>query len=265
MTYLWLSGNKDTLIGTFDSIKLFEKVPINRRLVDAGYHEGSLSFWNQLVKLLLVDAKPNSADLSRTGPGTAIEAPLNAFIHLPSNSTFRPNLIEIPQQDFGDLKRAHDIFVLKLPELAWQLPYTAGSKGVVFTASTASLPALVVSLRMLRRTGSHLPVEIFLSSRVEYESICAEVPPKLNARCMFLSDILEGADLVVESDVRYLKAFAILFTDFEDVVLLDGDTIVLEDPEQLLLSEPFLSRGLVTWSRGLILCENPFLLVTDLV
>lgn len=53
-----------------------------------------------------------------------------------------------------------------------------GTKGIVSTAG-GTYPILVISLRMLRRTGSTLPIEIFLADEDEYEEyICDVVLPR---------------------------------------------------------------------------------------
>ncbi|KAA8650982.1 uncharacterized protein ATNIH1004_003673 [Aspergillus tanneri] len=47
--------------------------------------------------------------------------------------------------------------------------YQSGTKGIVSAAGGRYLPTFVVTLRILRRTGSTLPVELFLRDYLEYE------------------------------------------------------------------------------------------------
>jgi len=104
---------------------------------------------------------------------------------------------------------------------------------------------------MLRRTGSTLPVDVFLATPDEAEGeICETVMPKLGARCRILSELLDLADggLPRRLNVTHfqLKVFAILMSEFDDVFWMDADQMPLEDPRKFLKAEPFRSAGLVT-------------------
>jgi alpha 1,2-mannosyltransferase len=68
---------------------------------------------------------------------------------------------------------------------------------------------------MLRRTGTTLPVEVFLGSPDEYEElVCDIILPSLNAKCIILS-------ILIPFSLKHyrLKTFAILFSSFESVHL----------------------------------------------
>ena len=146
------------------------------------------------------------------------------------------------------MRDAHARFVSQIPELAQKLPYAGGTKGIAVAASGALLPVFMVSLKMLRRTGSILPVEVFMESKKQYEKeLCEDVLPPLNATCMILSEVMEAVPEKLEMSRYQLKALALAFSSFEDVLLLDADNIPLEQPEHLLNSEPFSSTGFVSW------------------
>ncbi len=101
---------------------------------------------------------------------------------------------------------------------------------------------------MLRKTGTILPVEVYMESQAVYETeLCEDVFPRLNATCLLLSDILDGGPQKVKISKNQLGAFAILFSSFEDILLLDANNLVTERPDNLFSAEPFLSRGLVLW------------------
>ena len=206
------------------------------------FQPGLISFWD-LTSRALVEAKPECSL-----PTEPIEAPLVEFANLKEGPDSRPDLLEIPQQDVDTMRDAHARFVSRIPELAQKLPYASGTKGIAVAASGALLPAFMVSLKMLRRTGSILPVEVFMESKKQYEKeLCVDVLPPLNATCMILSEILEAVPEKLEMSRYQLKALALAFSSFEDVLLLDADNIPLEQPEHLLSSDPFSSTGFVSW------------------
>lgn len=152
------------------------------------------------------------------------------------------------------LRSAHSSF-LSLSE-NMTLPYQIGTKGIVSTASGALLPIFLISLRMLRRTGCVLPVELFVRDSGEYdEHICADVLPSLGAHCVLLSDLI-GASSTSQHSLQkvekyQLKAFSILFSSFEDVFFLDADNLLLQDPTPLFSTSrstsPFKDNGLLLW------------------
>ena len=129
--------------------------------------------------------------------------------------------------------------------------------GIVMVAGGRYYAPAIVSIRMLRRTNSTLPVQLYLQSSSEYEPhICEEVLPALNAECFIIEDYLRK-DAPFKVTHYQLKVLAILFSSFESLVFLDADCIALHDPFELLTSEPFLSTGLVSWPDYWIATEDP--------
>lgn len=158
----------------------------------------------------------------------------------------RPEYVDVAVNDIATMKEAHTDFVNAITSSPPQLQYVPGTKGVVSTAGGSYLPVLVISLRMLRRTGSTLPMEVFLADEDEYEDyICDVVLPSLNARCIVLSRILVAAPAQIE---RYqFKPLAMLFSSFEEILFLDADAFPLEKPEDVFRSQLFRTNGMVTW------------------
>ncbi|KAL2866098.1 mannosyltransferase putative-domain-containing protein [Aspergillus lucknowensis] len=149
------------------------------------------------------------------------------------------------------MQTAHDGFVDAI--LRWKVSraYAPGTMGIVSSAGGTYLPTFVISLKMLRRTGSTLPVELFMKDWTEYEPYtCEVILPPLGVKCLVLSDFLTD-----QNDTRnvraiegfQIKSFAMLFSSFEKILWLDADCVPLYDPTPILISEPFTSTGLVTW------------------
>ena len=176
-----------------------------------------------------------------SGPGTKIEALINSFGNGVQGGSFSlQDLINLPEEDVSTLRAAHALYAEEITRIAPKLPYKKGSKGIVITASGRLFPQLIVSLRLLRLSGTDLPVEIFLECREVYEpAVCEEALPAINARCLVMSDILEKGKFVAKPEKYPLKSFAMLLSSFEDVVLMDTDNIALKDMRSLLVSEPF--------------------------
>ena len=140
------------------------------------------------------------------------------------------------------------------------LLYNQNTRGIVTTAGGPYLAVALVSIRMLRRTGSKLPVEVFLASKEEFDpQICGHILPSLNARCIVLQGIfdLSTSKTNFKIDKYQYKVISILFSTFEDVLFLDSDYFPIFDPDQLFDAEPFLSIGIVLWPDFWFPSESP--------
>ncbi|MCJ1376179.1 hypothetical protein MMC20_007419 [Loxospora ochrophaea] len=198
------------------------------------------AFWSHFSRSLL-QARPKCSLSNQP-----IQAPVVSFEDLPPNSNDRPNLIPLLEKDIKEMRRAHSSFVKQLSDpKAPALPYEKNSSGIVTATVGGYLPEVIVGIRMLRRTGSTLPVEVFLESAAEYEAnICDNVLPPLNARCVRVSDLQSYLQPVS----RYqMKAFALLLSSFDNMLFLDADVIALAQPDGLFMSEPYISHGFVAW------------------
>jgi len=180
------------------------------------------SFWPQFYSAL-VAASPRCA-LPR--PPVLASTPR----HIPYGDPIeRQDLIHLEEPDEKELTEAHEWFKAQITSSAFPRPnYIAGSAGIVTSAGGKWLPVALVSLRMLRRTGSTLPVDVYLATPEEAEGdICETVMPTLGARCRFLSELLDHADGTLPRRLNVthfqLKVFAILLSDFDNVFWMDAD------------------------------------------
>ncbi|PWY82985.1 nucleotide-diphospho-sugar transferase [Aspergillus heteromorphus CBS 117.55] len=202
--------------------------------------EGHIEFWRKFQPLLTTH-QPKCEPPLRLG-----SAPSIRFEQ--SNPEDRPELLDMLPFDVDAMRNAHSGFVDAINAHPPQLNYTPNTRGLVSTAGGSYLPVLVISLRMLRRTGSKLPVEVFLANDDEYEDhICDVVLPSLNARCVVMSEILDAVSGTMEIQKYQFKLFAMLFSSFEEILFLDADAFPLQQPELLFTSEPFASTHMVTW------------------
>ena len=129
--------------------------------------------------------------------------------------------------------------------------------GVIIVAGGHYFAPAILTLRMLRRTGSRLPAQVFLQSRTEYEpDICEHILPALGAECFILESFLPHKSPLKVSHYQ-LKVLAVLFSSFETTVLLDSDCMPLRDPTELLSTEPFTLTGFISWPDYWIATEDP--------
>ena len=212
--------------------------------ISPGYQPGLKDFWDSFSKAV-AEAQPHC----QIGlPPDFQGVPIDSFSNLKPGFNYRPDVVQLSTEDVDDLRNAHSRFTSRIPELAPQLPFAKGTKGIVTTASDNFMPVLIVSLRALQRSGTKLPVEVFLESQEVYEKeVCEVILPTLNARCLVMSEILDAVPNRIQVSSYQLKVLSMLFSSFDEMLLLDADNFVMEKPEDLFSTEPFLSKGLVTW------------------
>jgi alpha 1,2-mannosyltransferase len=200
-----------------------------------------IDFMRGFEKALLL-AKPGSNPIRLPRTVTLEEQQASA------ETAVRPDIVHLDEVDIEDLMLSHAAMVDSLKRLSPQLHYERGSKGIVIPAGGNYLPIAILSIRMLRRSNTTLPVQVFLDKWAEYDArSCEHILPSLNARCLVLADVLAAAPLLDALTKYQLKAFAILLSSFENVIFFDADAFPTRNPEFLLDTEPFRSSGLVTW------------------
>ncbi|KAI5236373.1 nucleotide-diphospho-sugar transferase [Aureobasidium subglaciale] len=198
-----------------------------------------IHFSRKLVRILK-NTKPPVSSLTKTNSVSAI-----GFHDNKHKSLKRPDYVPISSQQVEGMRLAHQNMVQEVSNLT--LPCKPESRGIVSTAGGAHLPIFIVSLRMLRRSGSVLPVELFLRADEERGDnyLCQELLPSLNARCVVLDDFFPSG--LIKLEKYQYKIFSVLFSSFEEVLLLDADNFPVHNVDHVFKTEPFTSSGLVTW------------------
>lgn len=177
----------------------------------------------------------------------------------PGHDHPRPDLLWLDEPDVTRLRSAHANFVSDIRTHDLPLAYEPGTRGIVTLSSESLLPALTISLRMLRKTSSTLPVEIFLkTSSPESRTFCANIFPPLNARCNYLSEVFAAASVTASPTMQQSKILSILFSTFEEVLFLEPCSFPVTAPEPLFHSVPFADTGLVLWPDFWYQSESPY-------
>lgn len=213
-----------------------------------------LAFWEIWAKVIDT-ARPNipAIELKEVAQPAGIE-PKNERERKPFNLS-----IGIPEKDIELLRQSHERLIghANFSTVNEQATRLFSGTGIVTVAGGSYFAPAILSIRMLRKTNSTLPVQVFLRNKAEYEKkICQEVLPALNAECFVIQDHLRR-DNPVKVEHYQLKVLAILFSSYESVLYLDSDCMALLDPRELFDSEPFLSTGFVSWPDYWIATEDP--------
>lgn len=116
------------------------------------------------------------------------------------------------------------------------------TNGIVMAVYEAVLPSAYASIRLLRIKGCRLPIELwFRHSELSFEN------PVLQA----LLDEFGPVHLRQIHDERvtgfYVKAHALYYSRFTNVLMMDADNFAIRDPSSLFSSAPFKKHGAVFW------------------
>ena len=239
--------------------------------VNATYLNAARRFWRPWATIIN-NSKPTISAIRVKGTGAS-----NIGVPTDSDGIRKefPFLLDLSEADTKAMQSSHAIIKDALDAASDKLKEDAGSlyqgRGIVTVAGGEYFGPAIVGIKMLRQTGSKLPVEAFLANWEEYEpALCEKVLPNLNARCVVLSQFLEppkedeiGDEAVNHQNLTFsithyqLKSLALLFSSFQDVLLLDSDSIPVVNPEELLATKPFSSTGFIGWSDFWVGSEAP--------
>jgi len=198
-----------------------------------GYTSQLIPFWKELA-IALEAARPQCLAVQLSDDQRE-EMSADDKKWEPLKHKERPDRLNLTEVDESELIRAHRRMRLAARKLAPSLP-VGHDTGIVTTGGIKLFPVLLISLRMLRRTGCTLPVQVFVGDQEEYEAvrpICEDVLPTLDAWCHVVSDIYSQAIATPPNHFQF-KVLAILFSSFRHILFLDADAFPAHDPTPLL-------------------------------
>lgn len=159
----------------------------------------------------------------------------------------------ISKESFNEFKRKHDSLLNELPLVVSESTYKPNSSGIIYVGGGKYSWLSYISLLGLRETGSKLPVEIMLPTINDYEKeleFCDVLLPRLNASCVIIPNAL-GSSVLSSWTNKFssyqFKSLALMTTSFQNVLLLDSDNIVIENPDTFFESKLFKDYGMITW------------------
>lgn len=158
----------------------------------------------------------------------------------------------IDDEKYDSFKTQQQAILKAVP--AWETVSKAYSgRGVVICAGSKDLtrvwPNVVLMLRSLE---SSLPIQVWTKDQKEYEltkPIVKQMSEELKI-AISVHSLTEYMPIVWKtyplSEIFKVKALALLYSSFEEIVLFDSDSIPVVDPEILFDSEAGKS-GLIQW------------------
>lgn len=159
----------------------------------------------------------------------------------------------IPDAAFQELKQKHHNTVKSLPSELDPVTYKKNTNGVVLVGGGRYSWLAYMALLALRDTGSTLPVEIVMPKFNDYErelEFCTVVLPPLGASCVVIPDVL-GSLVMLNWNKRLanyqFKSLALVTSSFQNVLLLDSDNLIIENPDRIFDSDLFKENGMITW------------------
>ncbi|KAF5874902.1 putative alpha mannosyltransferase protein [Botrytis fragariae] len=150
--------------------------------------------------------------------------------------------LTLSQEDLDISTKAHLNVVELLPEYSDLITYAPKTNGLITVGGGSYTPALLVSIRMLRKTNCTLPIEVFIPTHEDYDPYSCSILASLNAKCIFLPSFQN-----VTIDRYQYKSLAFLFSTFESVLFLDADNFPLVDPTTWFSAPVFQEKGMITW------------------
>ncbi|GAM89155.1 hypothetical protein ANO11243_071910 [Dothideomycetidae sp. 11243] len=219
-------------------------IPSNISAVEAVWYR-----WSKIM----YDHRPDVAkiELKQSAPSVGIPA---------KDASMRglwQNLITNTETDLLIMQKAHAGFIKELNKV--QEPGPWSGHGIVIVAGGRWFGTALTTIQMIRRLGSELPVEVFMKDEDEYEEyVCREFLPKLNAKCLVMTDFLKTGKHQWKASHFQLKVLALMFSSFQHVLFLDSDSMPITDPyKEMMLTEPYLSTGLILWPDFWRATESP--------
>ena len=138
---------------------------------------------------------------------------------------------------------ACEAFVRKLPEY----PGTFHGRGIVVCGGGLKyLPGAWVCIKMLRQLGCTLPIQLWHLGPEEVDKTIKALLAPLGAECVDAQKIRQTHP-VRRLGGWELKPFAILYSPFQEVLLLDADNVPVVNPEFLFATPQFQKTGAIFW------------------
>lgn len=132
------------------------------------------------------------------------------------------------------------------------------SKGYLYIGGGQYSWLSLLSIKQLRKTGSTLPVELFIPTINDYEHhLCEAILPQYNARCIVFTEPKSKAFPFEAKGYQY-KMLALLESSFEHTLYMDSDMFPLKNVDYLFDSEIYMKNGLVLWPDAWARTTSPF-------
>jgi ADP-heptose:LPS heptosyltransferase len=103
-----------------------------------------------------------------------------------------------------------------------------------------------VCIRMLRRTGCSLPIQLWHLGPEELDDAMQALVKPWDVECVDATRLLEKHPARILQGWQ-LKSYALLHSPYREALLLDADNVAVANPELLFHSAPFRTTGAIFW------------------
>ena len=126
-------------------------------------------------------------------------------------------------------------------------PPATDNRGIVICAANASeRDGAWLTIKSLRRLGCSLPIELWhLGGGTDYRGFGSLVTP-LGVECVDAESVAKKAPSRQLGD-RELKAYALVHSRFQQILLLQAGNVPVENPESLFASPQYRETGAIFW------------------
>ena len=122
----------------------------------------------------------------------------------------------------------------------------AGRGVVICGGGVKYFPPAWVCVNQLRRLGCRLPIQLWYLGKSELDLEMKRLLARLDVECVDAEIVRQRHPMRILRGWE-LKAFALTYCPFRDVLLLDSDNLPLVNPEFLFDTPPYRGSGAVFW------------------
>lgn len=182
------------------------------------------------------------------------------------NKKFLSSLLGLSDLEKSSLFESYQQYMAGVNKLALdvfgdELNTPIKGNGIVIVGGSEYSWLALLSIHQLRKTGSNLPVEVYIPSVEDYDdAFCTELLPALGAKCIRGYEVLPLKYYKKSFKLKTYenKLLALLTSSFENILLLDADNVVLHKPDGLFDWDIYKQHHLVLWPDCWIRTTNPF-------
>jgi hypothetical protein len=126
-------------------------------------------------------------------------------------------------------------------------PGTFTGRGVVMCAGGLKyFTCAWVSIKMLRRLGCSLPIQMWFLGEDEFDDRMKALVAPLGVECVDAFEVRKRHPCRILNGWE-LKPYAILHAPFQEVLFVDADNIAVRNPEYLFETPQFAETGAIFW------------------
>jgi alpha 1,2-mannosyltransferase len=197
---------------------------------------------DQLLSLFReIQPIPRKIDLPKTAESTGVY-----------QGSKLDSYIEFNPRDLIRMEQLHANLLQRLPDAP---SHIFSGRGIVTVAGGKYARIALLSLRLLRRYNTTLPMEIWMMDHSEYDLDFCDEARFLGAKCRLISDFVGDGEI---SNFQ-LKAFAILLSSFAEVLYLDADNFPLRSVDDIFTRGNYTETGVVLWPDYWAATVSPWL------